>query len=188
MDPQFFFTADTHFNHRGILHHAARPWRSVREMNAGLVEAWNARVTSESDVVYHLGDFGMHAPNDGESWDLGAIFWKLRGIKHLVIGNHDAKNPQVLRLPWQSVSQIADVKRKGRRLVLCHYAIENWPGQWRGAAHLHGHSHGSLSHKMAKRFDVGVDAWPGGGPASWDEVWEAADREAFVAVDHHGRE
>ncbi len=187
-EPQFFFTADTHFNHRGIMHHASRPFRTVSEMNAELVRRWNAVVRLESDVVYHLGDFGMHAPSDGEAEDLGVLFWRLRGRKHLVVGNHDKKNQQVLRLPWESIELIDEVKRHGRRLVLCHYAIENWPGQWRGAAHLHGHSHGTLGHKIAKRFDVGVDGhWPGLAPVAWDEVWTAADAETFAPVDHHGK-
>jgi len=113
------------------------------------------------------------------------VFWKLRGKKHLCPGNHDVRNQQVMRLPWESIEQIAEVKRHGRRLVLSHYAIENWAGMHRGAAHLHGHSHGTLTHKIAKRFDVGVDCFPDG-PVSWDRVWEMADREVFAPVDHHG--
>jgi calcineurin-like phosphoesterase family protein len=184
MKPQLYVTADTHFNHAGILRHVpSRPWRTVKEMNAALVERWNAVVLNESDVVYHLGDFGMHAPNDGDASDLGVLFWQLRGRKHLVVGNHDVKNPQVLRLPWESIDQIAEVKRDGRRLVLCHYPLESWPGMHHGAAHVHGHSHGTLARKAPKRFDVGVDVFPA--PVSWEELWEMADRETFVPADHH---
>lgn len=179
-----FFTSDSHLNHRGILKHTNRPWSNVRAMNEGLVAAWNGAVLRENDTVYHLGDFGMHAPNDGEGEDLGVLFWRLRGRKHLVVGNHDAKNPQVLRLPWESIGQIVEVKKDGRRLVLCHYALESWAGMHHGAAHLHGHSHGTLR-KAPRRIDVGVDCFPA--PVSWDEVWAQVDRETFVPVDHHGR-
>ena len=184
-----FFTADTHFNHRGILKYTdrRRQWRTLPEMNRGLVDSWNAVVTRESDEVWHLGDFGFHAPTDRETEDLGVLFWRLRGKKHLVIGNHDAKNTQVLRLPWESVSPLEELKRDGHRFVLCHYAIENWAGQWRGAIHLHGHAHGTLRHKIAKRFDVGVDAM-GPAPVPIDQIIEAAAAEPFVPVDHHGKE
>lgn len=154
-------------------------------MNKALVESWNAVVLRENDEVWHLGDFGMHAPNSSGAEDLGCLFWRLRGKKHLVIGNHDVKNQQIMRLPWETIEQISEVKKSGRRLVLCHYPLESWAGACRGAAHLHGHCHGTLKRKAAKRFDVGVDVHPAG-PVSWDEVWSWADKERFEMTDHHG--
>jgi calcineurin-like phosphoesterase family protein len=52
------------------------------------------------------------------------------------------------------------------KVVLFHYAIENWQGSFfkdgQGArkktVHLHGHSH-SLSTSKSNRYDVGVDNW-----------------------------
>lgn len=153
-------------------------------MNESLIERHNDVVRSEHDTVYHLGDFGFHAPTQGDTEDLGVLWWRLRGKKHLVIGNHDLTNPQVLRLPWESQEVIKVLKADGARLVLCHYPIESWPAMHHGAIHLHGHSHNSLSHRIAKRYDVGVEAYPNG-PVSLDEIIERAGREYFTAVDHH---
>lgn len=179
-----YLWSDTHFNHRGILKHTNRPWTTVRQMNEALTEVWNATVRKESDDVYLLGDFGFHAPTDPETEDLGVIFWRLRGKKHLIVGNHDVKNSQVMRLPWESVELIREAKHEGRRAVLCHYPMESWPGMHRGVAHFHGHCHGTLRRKMPKRFDLGVECFPY--PVAWEEIHALADKEVFSAVDHHG--
>jgi len=176
-----FFTADLHLNHAGIMRHCTRPYRTVGEMNAALVELWNGAVTRESDVVWFLGDFGYHAPA-GE--DLGVLFWKLRGKKHLVVGNHDVKNPQVMRLPWERVEHLVELKDHGRRATLCHYPLESWPGSHHGSLMLHGHCHGTLRHVIPHRFDVGVDVRQQ--PVEWDRLVEEAAAQVFVPVDHHG--
>jgi calcineurin-like phosphoesterase family protein len=184
-----YFWADTHFNHAYML--GVYPWRgaTIREMNANLVALWNGQVTRESDDVWLLGDFGFHAPTKEGTEDLGELFWRLRGRKHLVVGNHDAKNPQVLRLPWESVDYLTEFKLGGQRATLCHYPLETWPASWRGSLMLHGHCHGSLRRKVPKRFDVGVDAEIGrSGPVSWERLVETASKEQFVAQDGHGRE
>lgn len=53
-----FFTADTHFNHANIIHFCQRPFADATEMNAALIEKWNARV-GKADLVYHLGDLAQ---------------------------------------------------------------------------------------------------------------------------------
>lgn len=173
-----FFTSDSHYNHRAIIEHCRRPYADVRSMNEAMIADWNA-VVGPSDDVYHLGDFGFKGEDD-----LDTIWWRLNGHKHLVVGNHDKKNPKVLKLPWESVSDLKVVKKDERKLVLCHYPMESWPSMWKGSAHLHGHCHGTLRRKMAKRYDVGVDAHPS--PIAWPEIWAWADAEPFVPVDHHG--
>lgn len=50
-----FFTADTHFFHHSIIKYCRRPFRSVEEMNAGIIARWNAQV-GKDDRIYHLGD------------------------------------------------------------------------------------------------------------------------------------
>lgn len=187
MKTGLYLWADLHLNHGGILRHCPRPWHTAKQMNAALIELWNGVVLNESDEVWFLGDFGMHAPSNPDTDDLGVLFWKLRGRKHLIVGNHDVKNPQTLRLPWESIDVLTELKRDGRRAVLCHYPLESWPGMHHGAAHFHGHCHGSLARKAPKRFDVGVDVFRSG-PVSWDALWEMANRETFSPVDHHGTE
>ena len=179
-----YFWADTHFNHQGILHHTSRPWKTVAAMNAELIERWNFIVENESDEIWLLGDFGFHAPTKEGTTDLLELFWKLRGRKCLVVGNHDAKNSQVLRLPWERIEKLVELKVEGSRFVLCHYPLESWPGMHRGAIHLHGHCHGTLRRKAPKRFDVGADCYTH--PVPWDMIVEKANAQTFEASDHHG--
>lgn len=181
----FYFWADTHFNHAGIIRHAGRGFLSVQEMNESLVARWNAQVRSERDEVWLLGDFGFHAPSSPETEDLGVLFWRLRGRKSLVVGNHDAKNTQVLRLPWERVETLVELKTNGRRAVLCHYPLESWPGAHHGALHFHGHCHGTLGRQIPHRFDVGADVRKLG-PVSWEDLAAEAAGQTFRAQDHHG--
>jgi calcineurin-like phosphoesterase family protein len=58
---------------------------------------------------------------------------------------------------WTSVRDYAEIEVEGRRLVLCHYPLRAWNGQYRGSLQLHGHSHGRLK-PLPRQFDVGVDA------------------------------
>ena len=153
-----------------------------------LIALWNGQVTRDTDDVWVLGDFGFHAPTKEGTTDLGEIFWKLKGRKHLIVGNHDAKNNQILRLPWEKVEMLYELKRDGQRATLCHYPLETWPASWRGAMMLHGHCHGTLNRKLPKRFDVGVDTELGSnGPILWDRLVELARQETFVAVDGHDK-
>lgn len=147
-----FFTADTHFGHAGARALYRRPFASVAEMDAALVENWNATVGPE-DEVWHLGDFALHrGPAEME-----ALLARLHGRrKHLVTGNNDG--PATLALAgWASVRPYAEIEVEGRGLVLCHYAFRTWRNMHRGWLNLHGHSHGRLK-PLPQQRDVGVDA------------------------------
>jgi calcineurin-like phosphoesterase family protein len=178
-----YFWADTHFNHRGILKYTSRPYKDIYEMNSELIARWNSAVLRESDEVWLLGDFAFtHA----EAEDLGQIFWRLRGRKHLVVGNHDERNPQVLRLPWEKIEKMHTFKSKGQRAELCHYPLETWKASWRGALMLHGHCHGTLKRKISRRFDVGCDVEHL--PVEWGDILARGLAEGFQPVDGHGEE
>ena len=203
-----YLLSDTHFNHSGIIGYCGRTdprtgeaFRTAGEMNRSLIERWNTVVTCESDIVWVLGDFGFKENTRDGGEDLTVIFHKLRGIKNLVVGNHDEKNKTAMNLPWENAVDIRDgngklirtilphlvtLKDQGRRAELCHYPLTTWKGAHRGALMLHGHSHGSLREKMNHRFDVGVDALGKGGPISFDHLWELAQKQSFQPTDHHG--
>lgn len=176
-----YFWSDTHFNHQAILKYCRRPFEGVAEMNESMVERWNL-VVKPQDTIYLLGDFGF---SHSKLEPLGAIFGRLHGHKHLIIGNHDEKNHEVLKLPWESQKHIRVVKHEGQKLVLCHYPIESWPSAHHGAVHLHGHCHGTLKRGMPRRFDVGADVFVAG-PVSIARVLELAAQEPYVPSDHHG--
>lgn len=182
---KIFFTGCTHFDHANIIRLAGRPFASVTEMNEALVERWNAKV-GENDRVYHLGDvaWGPIAP-----W-----MTRLNGQKVVVLGNHD-DDAEINRAVGRdtgiiSVTNYAEIKAAGSRLVLFHYPIDDWNGRWRGSIHLHCHTHASEFRNpnlpcvdasalslpnnfppdiSCNRFNVGVDA-TGFAPVSLEEI------------------
>ena len=145
-----FFTADTHFGDHRTINIQKRPFATVAEMDALLVDRWNT-VVGPHDSVWHLGDVARRAA------DVPALLARLNGTKHLLRGNNDS-DATVAATGWASVGDYAEIEVDGRRLVLCHYPFRRWNGQHKGALNLHGHSHGRLK-PMPRQFDVGVDIW-----------------------------
>lgn len=159
-----WFSADTHFGHRGILKMEGRPWDDIARHDDDLVHAWNSRVRPNHDVFF-LGDFAMNSSRER----CQEVFARLNGKKHLIIGNHDGDRH--VSLPWASEpADLRTIHVDQVRLVLCHYALRTWDGMWRGALHLYGHSHGKLP-GTSRSLDVGVDAW-GYRPVSLAEIQE----------------
>jgi len=136
-----FFTSDTHFNHAKVLEHSRRPFRDLDEMTEALIYNWNS-VVSKSDVIYHLGDFGL-------TWGakhqdaIDSVLKKLNGTKILITGNHDRKEVTKNKR-WALVTPYHEIKMpysqpQSRKIVLCHYALRTWNQCHRGAYMLHGH-------------------------------------------------
>jgi calcineurin-like phosphoesterase family protein len=144
-----FFTADTHFgDHRTINIHR-RPFASVSEMDAALVDGWNA-VVAMDDEVWRLGDVARR------SAEVAPLLARLNGRKHLVRGNNDEAATGAAA-GWASVQDYAELTVNDTLLVLCHYPFRSWNGQHRRSINLHGHSHGKLK-PLPRQHDVGVDA------------------------------
>ena len=143
-----FFTADTHFGDHRTINISRRPFANTAEMDAAIVERWNA-VVGPDDVVWHLGDVARRPT------DVAELLARLNGSKHLLRGNNDP-DATLAADGWASVGDYAEIELGGRQLVLCHYPFRSWNGQHRGALNLHGHSHGRLK-PMPRQFDVGVD-------------------------------
>lgn len=161
-----FFWADTHFFHANIIRFADRPDYNVEGMNERLIANWNAAV-GPKDVIWFLGDFAFKAEAVGKERIL-ELFFRLNGKKHLLIGNHDEKNPFILKLPWKRQEKLFTFRENKRRAELCHYPLETWKAQQRGALMLHGHSHGGLQRHVPGRYDVGCDVEEF--PVSWEEL------------------
>jgi predicted phosphohydrolase len=77
----YYVTSDTHFSHANIIRYCNRPFSSVEEMNAAMIDNWNSEV-SAGDVVLHLGDVGFGPAGL-------ACIQQCRGRKILIRGNHD---------------------------------------------------------------------------------------------------
>lgn len=126
--PNVFVVSDTHFSHAKICAYANRPFASVAEMDAALIERWNA-VVRPDDKVYHLGDVAM--PRRAVHL-LGAC----HGRKILIKGNHD-----IYRLS-DYAPYVADIRAVQLLdgCVLTHVPIH--PAQLvRFRVNVHGHLH-----------------------------------------------
>jgi calcineurin-like phosphoesterase family protein len=143
-----FFTADTHFGDHRTINIWRRPFASAAEMDARLIERWNA-VVSADDEVWHLGDVARRPDA------IPGLLQRLAGAKHLLRGNNDG-DATVGAAGWASVEDYAELQINQHQLILCHYPFRSWNGQHRGSINLHGHSHGRLK-PMPRQFDVGVD-------------------------------
>ncbi len=138
-------------------------------MAEAIVERHNA-VVKDGDEVYDLGDFAFRCrPEYAAAW-----LARLNGRRRILWGNHDKPLRQALRQnilrplidsgrvafigdPDPKMQTAIEIRIDGQKIILAHYAQRTWAGAFRGAWHLHGHSHGNLP-SFSRSMDVGVDA------------------------------
>lgn len=156
-----WFTADHHFDHANIIKYANRPFSSVEEMDAVMVERWNSTIAKE-DTVYHLGDFTL-----GGWYAFLKYFKLLNGHIHIIPGGHDHRwlneGKNTIDWYWQHIVEqplfLLEIPKKEQyplTIVLCHYSLRVWDRSHYGSLHLYGHSHGTLP-GLGRSMDVGVD-------------------------------
>lgn len=137
-----YYIADLHLGHKNILKLCNRPFNSIEEHDKFIMDNWNAIVTEE-DEVYIIGDLCYR-----NSIPLHQYLEKLKGIKHLIIGNHDevwlSHNRQAHNY-FASISPLALINDKGLKAVLCHYPMAEWDGYHKGWYHIHGHIHNKIN-------------------------------------------
>lgn len=172
-----WFTADLHLGHPGILKFQpyTRPFPSVEEMDATIVERINERVL-RGDLLYILGDFALSR----NAVYVEHLFHAIDCQKILVLGNHDVDRhgrikDTIADLPW-AIPPVAALEVKdepsGCRVWLSHYAHRTWPASHYGAYHFFGHSHGTLPTLGSSR-DVGIDCPDTGlGPMTFADLVE----------------
>ena len=172
------FTADHHFSHRNIIEYTSRPFSSVEEMDAVMINRWNS-VVKPKDTVYHLGDFSLANRVDH-------IFKQLNGTVYIIRGNHDrwvnknaffpiTKEGSVFLIPAQY-----ELKHMGETIVLSHYPMISWNKSFHGSWHLFGHVHGILN-PYGKSLDVGVDTHEFY-PYSFEEVKSIMDNREPIKI------
>jgi calcineurin-like phosphoesterase family protein len=151
-----FFTSDLHFFHNNVIEFCKRPFGSVEHMNESLINNWNM-VVEGNDHVWFLGDFSF-----GKDDETHSVLRKLKGIKHLVVGNHDRKgrSEKLFNKRWEEYfvekHDYVRVKIDGHKLVLCHFPFSSWE---RGYINLHGHLHNLAGYENKwRQYDVGADA------------------------------
>ena len=148
-----WFTADTHFGQERTLELSKRPFSSVDEMDDEIIQRWNS-VVKPDDVVYHLGDFGIPADDEGTPATLN-----LNGSTiYLVPGNYDSaavletlkEDSRVRIIPPRSILPLKEMRAQ---FCLVHEPSE---AVQLDAFYLFGHIH---KLQMVKRngFNVGTD-------------------------------
>lgn len=141
---RYFVVSDTHFGHDKTwsqfkLSDGETPLRSFAnsdEMDQHMIDCWNDTVR-DNDVIYHLGDVVINAKN------LHKVH-ALRGVKRLVLGNHDSVVNRVEDYLAAGFEQIYGVTKPAKYpLYLSHIPLHEGclPEKW-CRVNVHGHMHG----------------------------------------------
>lgn len=194
---RLFFTSDSHFGHYNIIKYSNRPFDTLDDMDAEIINQINMNV-KEDDILWHLGDFCMYSHKDRD----GSYYYnrcksyrnriKCRNV-NIIWGNHDHT---MIRNLFNESEYLKDLRiSKQQSIVLCHYAMAIWNKCHRGAIHLYGHSHSMAEPWLDKNMpgrralDVGVDnAYKILGayrPWSLDEILDHFKNKQGYWFDHH---
>ena len=173
---EHWLVSDTHFGHENIIAYAGRPFTSAGQMDAYMVETWNARVRPQ-DHVYHLGDVTMERSSDKVEWFIGLIR-SLHGHKRLILGNHD--HMQIKTYTHAGFEKIRGTGAwLGDGLLLSHFPVHTSSIGMRSKACIHGHIHEKPAPRPAVRDTDGAHIpyinvcveQTGYGPIHLDEVY-----------------
>lgn len=144
-----FYLADTHWGHKNCMAFDNRPFSSVEENDKMLIDNWNDAVNIDDDV-YILGDISWY--NVTKTIE---ILKYLNGNKHLLVGNHDGrflKNKDFrncfVEIAYYKELDLGD----GKKLILSHYPMPFFNGQFRGNWHFYGHVHNSQQWNMIENL------------------------------------
>lgn len=112
---------------------------------------------TNDDDVYIIGDFAYH-----NGYTAGWYLARLKGNKHLILGNHDRhtlQDEKAMKL-LTSVEKMAFINDQDRTISLCHFPIAEWNGKRRGGYHVFGHLHGRRDevYQFMSRFDQALNA------------------------------
>lgn len=155
-----FYTADLHLGHVNIIRICKRPFSSIEQMNETLIENWN-NVVIDDDTVYILGDFAYRS-----AVSMKPVLKKLKGRKHLILGNHDIAWIKNIKTDeyFVSVSPMIEIMDGDMLITLCHYPMLSWHKMARGALLIHGHIHNNMKSnhtftilRNMNAYNAGVD-------------------------------
>ena len=172
-----YFTSDLHLGHDNIIKLCQRPFLTIDEMDAAIIENWNRRVKS-NDVVYLIGD---------AIWDKKKVAYymeQLSGKKILVTGNHDSTwaKREENRKYFEEITPYVEVHLNGHPITMCHYPMLEWKSsreeKGRKLGYLiHGHIHNRISEEYRQLYlqfnalNAGVDI-NGFTPVSFEKLLE----------------
>ena len=125
-------------------------------MHQYIIKKWNEKV-GINDEVYIVGDVSF-----GNGYLTNELLKQLNGKKHLVIGNHDGKLLKGNALDRSLIASTRDyyeIDDNGRRVILSHYPMMFYNGQYRtdetGRAKtymLYGHIHDTQDMRLMEQL------------------------------------
>lgn len=155
-----YYISDTHFRDQSIFDKCKRPFKSLIEMEETIIRNWNSKVKDE-DIVYVVGDIAKD--DDSSCID---IFKKLKGHKHLIVGNHDdiiLKDIECSNV-FESIDFIKLIMDNNRKVCVCHYPLMDWMEFNRQGILVYGHIHNKTEanghpYKMMKDYYANLPAY-----------------------------
>ena len=148
-----YYISDTHFRDRAIFDKCKRPFDSLDDMESTIINKWNKKIKDE-DIIYVLGD--ITKDDDISSID---IFNKLKGHKHLIVGNHDHLILEDIKTSniFESIKFIDLILDNNRKVCICHYPLMDWIEFNRKGILVYGHVHNKTPkngyvYKMMKNY------------------------------------
>lgn len=147
-----YYIADCHFGHDKVRMMDKRDFSSVEEMDERMIACWNEKVRGNKDEVVILGDLCM-----GKGEQANMLLNRLNGKKFLVTGNHDRlflRDKKFDSSLFEWIKPYAELRDNNRKVVLCHYPIICYNGQYHGDSvyMLYGHVHATRDYANVLRF------------------------------------
>lgn len=151
-----YYIADLHFFHAGMnTKMDYRGFESVEEMNEYMKNKWNGKVRRNDEVVI-IGDLSF-----GTVEQTNKLLEQLNGRLYLITGNHDRFVDQADfktgRFTW--IKPYGELSDNRRKVVLCHYPIMCYNGQYRvdeagnpKTYMLYGHVHDTRDQRLLELF------------------------------------
>lgn len=131
---RIFCTSDTHYFHTKIIEYCNRPFQTIEDMNAVMIERWNDEVGPD-DLVIHVGDFTFGGTESGNE-----VLAQLSGTKILIVGNHDyQKKGKIRDLNFDYMSLKETFTYQDQEFILSHVPIH--ASKLGTAFCVHGHLH-----------------------------------------------
>lgn len=151
-----YYIADLHFFHETMNDRMdCRGFYSIEEMNGYIVDKWNGKVR-ESDEVIILGDVSL-----GGAKQTNELLKHLKGKLYLIRGNHDrfVDSRRIDAGLFQWIKPYEELSDNKRKVILCHYPILFYNGQYRlddngnpKTYMLYGHVHDSRDQRLLEQF------------------------------------
>ncbi len=151
-----YYIADLHFFHGNLnTKMDRRGFDSVEEMNEYMIKKWNRKVRKNDEVVI-LGDLSW-----GTAEQTNDLLKKLNGKLYLITGNHDkfVRSPHFNKDRFIWIKPYEELSDNNRKVILCHYPIMCYKGQYRVDADgkpdtymLYGHVHDTQDQRLIEKF------------------------------------